>query len=76
MTEEAAPAACPACGAAVGPEATFCEACGHELSTPAPAATAPEPAADTGRWLTSAGAPETCPGCSGTTFDEDGYCDT
>src|SRR5204862_7901286 len=75
-TEAEALAACPACGATVGVEATFCEACGHELSEPAPAATVPEPAADTGRWLTSAGAPDACPGCGGTRFDEDQYCDT
>src|SRR5207248_4816206 len=29
-----ATATCPACGAPVGTDATFCEACGHELSTP------------------------------------------
>jgi len=74
--DSAALAACPACGATVGAEATFCEACGHELSRPAPAATVPASAPDAGRWLTSAGAPDACPGCGGTTFDADDYCDT
>jgi serine/threonine protein phosphatase PrpC len=69
-------AACPACGATVGAEATFCEACGHELSTPAPTATVPSGAADAGHWLSSAGAPTACPGCGGATFDADEYCET
>jgi serine/threonine protein phosphatase PrpC len=68
--------ACPACGAAVGAEATFCEACGHELAMPAPTATVPVGEVETGRWLTSAGAPTACPGCGGTTFDADEYCET
>ena len=67
---------CPACGAAVGAEATFCEACGHELALPAPAATVPAGDAGTGRWLSSAGAVTACPGCAGTAFDADGYCET
>jgi serine/threonine protein phosphatase PrpC len=67
---------CPACGAAVGAEATFCEACGHELALPAPAATVPAGDAGTGQWLSSAGAPTACPGCGGATFDADGYCET
>jgi serine/threonine protein phosphatase PrpC len=67
---------CPACGAAVGAEATFCEACGHELALPAPVATVPVGDAGTGRWLSSAGAPTACPGCGGTAFDADGYCET
>ena len=68
--------ACPACGAAVGAEATFCEACGHELALPAPAASTPAGDAGTGRWLSSAGAVTACPGCGGATFDADEYCDT
>ena len=42
MAEEAvsvATATCPACGAPVGTDATFCEACGHiERAGPEPAA--------------------------------------
>jgi serine/threonine protein phosphatase PrpC len=76
MGEETAAAGCPACGAPVGAEATFCEACGHELATPAPVATTPPAEVDEGRWLTSAGAPAACPGCGGTVFDADEYCET
>ncbi len=75
--EATAVAACPACGAAVGAQATFCEACGHELSLPAPTGTgAPAGEAAAGRWLTSTGGPTACPGCGGTAFDEDEYCET
>ncbi len=72
----AAGEACAACGSPVGPGATFCEACGHELSAPAPAATVPVGALATGRWLSSAGPPAACPGCGGGRFDPDGYCET
>jgi len=68
--------ACPACGATVGADATFCEACGHELSMPAPATTVALGEAREGHWLSSAGGPTACPGCGGTTFDADEYCET
>ena len=67
--------ACPACGAATVEGDRFCEACGHDLSQPAPAASASvqEPAAD--RWLSSAGAPTACTTCGGTGFDAEGFCE-
>jgi serine/threonine protein phosphatase PrpC len=65
--------ACPACGTPVGgPDANFCEACGHELSLAAPARTVADGSGD-GRWLSSAGAPTACLDCGGTAFDDD-YC--
>jgi serine/threonine protein phosphatase PrpC len=68
------PAACPACGTPVGaPGARFCEACGHELSAPAPAQKVTVDDGETGRWLTSAGPPSACLNCGGTSFDDD-YC--
>src|SRR4051794_38632534 len=79
---------CPACAAKVEDGYLFCEACGHDLSQPAPdpATAAPgtsAPAASSataeraGRdWVSSAGVPERCPGCSCTDFGAEGYCET
>jgi PPM family protein phosphatase len=64
-------AACPACGTTVDDAANFCEACGHELGTPAPAQTVSTQVE--GRWLSSAGSPIACQSCGGTSF-EDEYC--
>src|SRR5262245_41064124 len=69
-----AAAQCPACTAPVTAGDAFCEACGHDLSQPAPAVAAPVPAA--GEWVSSSGPPATCPGCGGSAFSADGYCDT
>jgi len=63
-------ARCAACAAEVAAFDAFCEACGHELSQPAPA-----PAAVPGRWISSSGGPATCPGCGGSAFSVEGYCD-
>jgi serine/threonine protein phosphatase PrpC len=53
---------CPSCGAAYGPQDSFCEACGTEL---APAA------------LSSGAAPpeRACPSCRSAQISQDGYCD-
>ena len=65
---------CPACAAAVNETDVYCEACGHDLSQPAPAVpTAPAPVAS--RWVSSSGGPATCPGCGGKEFGAEGYCD-
>jgi PPM family protein phosphatase len=79
---------CPTCPQLVAETDRFCEACGHDLKTPAPASisdssdsttastAAAGPAVAAARWLSSAGQPGTCPGCSGTAFGPEGYCDT
>ncbi|MDT5028880.1 MAG: hypothetical protein QOE61_5306 [Micromonosporaceae bacterium] len=79
---------CPACPRLVAETDRFCEACGHDLNTPAPASisdssdsttastAAAAPAVAAARWLSSAGQPGTCPGCGGTAFGPEGYCDT
>ena len=63
--------ACPNCGGTVDEAANFCEACGHELGTPATAQSVS--GTGEGRWLSSAGSPMACAGCGGTTFEDD-YC--
>jgi PPM family protein phosphatase len=63
---------CPVCAAAVAEPDVYCEACGHELSRPAPARAAEAVA---GRWISSSGGPAACPGCGGATFGPEGYCD-
>jgi len=74
-TRTTADVTCAACGAPTSAEATFCEACGHELELPLAAGSAPVAPVTAGRWLCSAGAPTACPGCGGTGFDADGYCE-
>ena len=64
---------CPACSAQVAAADVFCEACGHELTQPAPAS--PTSPASDGRWVSSAAGPEPCVGCGGTDFGPEGYCD-
>jgi serine/threonine protein phosphatase PrpC len=55
--------ACPACGAAIAPEDSFCEACGTELAPAAVSAGTP-------------GATAACPSCPGAPVSSDGYCDS
>ncbi len=62
---------CAACGAGVGEQDRYCEACGHKLSEPVPP-TQPVPP----KWLSSADAPAACSGCGGTDFGAEGYCDS
>jgi serine/threonine protein phosphatase PrpC len=59
----AAAVACPACGAAIAPEDSFCEACGTELAPAAVSAGTPA----------AAGA---CPSCPAAAVSADGYCDS
>jgi serine/threonine protein phosphatase PrpC len=61
--QRTAAAACPACGAAIAPDDSFCEACGTEL---APAAVSAGPPA----------AAAACPSCPGAAVSPDGYCDS
>jgi serine/threonine protein phosphatase PrpC len=53
-------AACPACGAWVGAEDRFCEACGQRLQA---------------RWLSSRAVEGTCESCGSMDFGPEGYCD-
>ena len=69
---------CPACAAPVSVVDVFCEACGQNLSEPAPARTSTAAAAAPGvtaTWITSAGPPEACPACGGAEFGPEGYCE-
>ncbi len=67
---------CPACGTAVEVDDVFCEACGHELGTAAPPAPVERAVAEEQRWLSSAATADTCPGCGGTDFGAEGYCES
>src|SRR6185369_9603563 len=64
---------CPACGVPVAPTDHFCEACGQDLTSGAPAV-APNPRKQM-QYLTSAHPPTECPGCGGSTFGAEGYCE-
>jgi serine/threonine protein phosphatase PrpC len=64
---------CPSCGAAIGPDWQFCEACGSDL--PQTAATAGEATVEmaVAQPVVPDATPSTCPACGGT-FAADGYC--
>src|SRR5262249_19543433 len=73
-TEDAGVMRCPNCDAAVHEDDRYCEACGYDLvggGVPQAAEPAPSPA----RWLSSGRAEQACPGCGGTSFTEEGYCE-
>jgi serine/threonine protein phosphatase PrpC len=61
--QPAAAVACPACGAAIAAEDSFCEVCGTELAPAAVSAGTPPAAA-------------ACPACPGAAVSADGYCDS
>jgi PPM family protein phosphatase len=69
---------CPACSASVQATDRYCEACGHEVSAPPPAAhpEASAPDEESGRWLSSADVPGACPACGSTSFGSEGFCDS
>ncbi len=63
---------CPGCGADLpADDLPFCEACGYDLVAGTALARPAE-----GRWLSSAGSPTACPGCGGTAFGAEGFCET
>jgi serine/threonine protein phosphatase PrpC len=65
---------CPHCGEPVRPGDRFCEACGHDLDTPASAAP-DRPRAAAARWLTATEIAAACPACQGRGFGADGFCE-
>ncbi|GAA4261199.1 hypothetical protein GCM10022255_092910 [Dactylosporangium darangshiense] len=69
-----APTSCPDCGEPVRPGDRFCEACGHDLDTPA-SAVQDRPRTSSVRWLTATEIAAACPACHGRSFSPDGFCD-
>ncbi len=71
--------ACPEHGAPSEPDHRFCEACGRDLITGAPAAAVHPPpraaAAVAPPWISSRRTDRSCPGCGAARFGDGDYCD-